>query len=73
MRSFIGGLRQGNKGLYISTGGFSKDAKYEAERSNIPVTLIDLDMLANLITQYYDNFDEETKNLIPLVKIYWPA
>jgi len=71
--SFIGGLRQGNKGLYVSTGGFSKDAKYEAERSNIPVTLIDLDMLANLITQYYDNFDEETKNLIPLVKIYWPA
>lgn len=73
MRSFIGGLRQGTKGLYVSTGGFSKDAKYEAERSNIPVTLIDLDVLAKLITQYYDNFDVEGKKLIPLIKIYWPV
>ena len=73
MRSFIGGLRQGTKGLYVSTGGFSKDARYEAERSNIPITLIELDILAKLITQYYDNFDEETKKLLPLIKIYWPA
>jgi len=73
IRSFTGGLREGNKGLYVSTGGFSKDAKYEAERSSIPVTLIDLDMLVKLIIQYYDNFDVETKTLIPLIKIYWPA
>jgi len=73
MRSFIGGLRQGVKGVYVSTGGFSKEAKYEAERSNIPVTLIDLDLLATLITQYYDKFDEEAKSLIPLIKIFWPV
>ncbi len=73
IRSFTGGLRQGNKGLYVSTGGFSKDSKYEAERSNVPVTLIDLDMLVKLIIQYYDNFDGDTKALIPLIKIYWPA
>jgi restriction system protein len=73
MRSFIGGLRQGMKGLYVSTGGFSKDAKYEAERSTIPVTLLNLDTFAKLITQYYDGFDGEAKKLIPLVKIYWPA
>lgn len=71
--SFTGGLRQGNKGLYVSTGGFSKEARYEAERSNIPITLIDLDTLVKLIIQYYDNFDVETKRLIPLIKIYWPA
>jgi len=59
--------------LYVSTGGFSKDAKYEAERSTIPVTLIDADELGILIVQYYDSFDSETRTLIPLVKIYWPA
>lgn len=59
--------------MYVSTGGFSKDAKYEAERSTIPITLIDLDMLVELIIQYYDNFDAEARALIPLVKIYWPA
>lgn len=73
IRSFTGGLRPGDKGLYVSTGGFSKDAKYEAERSNLPVTLIDSDMLVSLIIQYYDQFDTDTKQLVPLVKIYWPV
>jgi restriction system protein len=45
IRSFIGGLREGDKGIYLSTGGFSKEAKYEAERANIPITLIDLEYL----------------------------
>ena len=73
IRSFLGGLRGKDKGLYVSTGGFSKEAKYEAERSNIPITLIDSDFLTELITQYYDSFDTESKTLIPLRKIYWPV
>lgn len=73
IRSFSGGLREGSKGLYVSTGGYTKEARYEAERSTIPITLIDLDMLADLIVRNYDNFDQEAKKLIPLVKIYWPA
>lgn len=73
LRSFTGGLRANDKGLYVSTGGFTKEAKYEAERSNIPVTLIDTDELVLLINQYYENFDSETKTLIPLKKIYWPV
>jgi len=72
VRSFLGGLRAKDKGLYVSTGGFSKDAKYEAERSNIPITLIDSDFLVELISQNYDSFDSDTKSLIPLKKIYWP-
>ncbi|ETT61684.1 restriction endonuclease [Paenibacillus sp. FSL R7-277] len=72
IRSFTGGLRVGDRGIYVSTGGFTKDAKYEAERSNIPLSLIDLDLLAELVTQYYDQFDSETRTLIPLRKIYWP-
>ena len=72
IRNFDGILR-GRKGLYVSTGGFSKEAKYEAERSNDQLTLIDADRLIQLIIQYYDNFDNETRKLIPLTKIYWPA
>lgn len=33
IRSFSGGLRPSNKGLYASTG-YTKEAKYAAERSN---------------------------------------
>ena len=73
VRSFLGGLRRGDRALYISTGGFSKDAKYEADRSNIPLTLLNLDDLASLIVSHYESFDLDGKVLIPLVRIYWPA
>lgn len=73
VRSFTGGLRSGDKGLYVSTGGFSKEAKYEAERANVPVTLVDSDELVRLITQYYDGFDSDTRAMVPLKKIYWPV
>lgn len=73
VRSFLGGLRPGDRGLYISTGGFTKEAKYEAERSNSPATLVDLDELAYLVVSHYDNFDLEGRALIALVKVYWPA
>jgi len=45
IRSFLGGRHESDKGLYVSTGGFSKDARYEAERGSIPVTLMDIDDL----------------------------
>lgn len=73
IRSFLGGLREGDRALYVSTGGFSKEAKYEADRSNIPLTLVDLDELATLVVIHYENFDLEGRALIPLVRVYWPA
>ncbi|MGC3977390.1 MAG: restriction endonuclease [Paludibacteraceae bacterium] len=73
VRSFIGGLRENDKALYVSTGGFTKEAKYEADRSNIPLTLIDMDLLVLLIVQHYDKFDPDTRALIPLKKLYWPV
>lgn len=72
IRSFIGGLRSGDRGLYISTGGFTKEARYEAGRSNIPVTLVDSDYLATLVVEHYDSFDNEGRSLVPLKKVYWP-
>lgn len=73
IRSFVGVLRSGDTGLYVSTGGFSKEARYEAERATLPVTLIDTDDLADLIVAHYDNFDLEGRALLPLIRVYWPA
>jgi restriction system protein len=73
VRSFIGGLREGDRGLYVSTGGFTKEAKYEAERSKTPVTLLDLDELATSIMTYYESFDSDGRAILPLVKMYWPT
>jgi restriction system protein len=72
IRSFLGGLREGDRGLYVSTGGYSREAKYEADRSGIPVTLVDLDDLARLVVDHYERFDAEGRNLMPLARIYWP-
>ncbi len=73
VRSFIAALRQGDRGIYLSTGGFTKDARYEAERANVPVTLVDIDMLADLVITHYENFDADGRSLINLVRIYWPS
>ena len=73
IRSFLGGLREGEKALYISTGGFTQEAKYEADRSKIPLTLLELNDLADLIVTHYESFDIEGKRLIPLVRVYFPS
>ena len=72
LKSFIAGLRTGHKGLFVSTGGFTNEAKLEADRSNVPLTLIDIESLADLTLQYYDKFDAESRVLLPLTKVYWP-
>jgi restriction system protein len=72
LRSFIGGLRTSERGIYVATAGFSKDARYEAERANFSITLVDAEMLVELLIEYYDKMPQEAKAIIPLKKIYWP-
>jgi len=73
IRSFLGGRHQDDKGLYVSTGGFTKDAHYEAERANIPVKLMNLPELVNALLENYEKLDIETQRLIPLKKTYLPV
>ena len=73
IRSFLGGRHPQDKGLYVSTGGFSKDALYEAERASIPLSLMTIDDLVEAVIQNYDRLDIETQQLLPLKRIYWPA
>lgn len=73
LRSFIGGLRNTDSGLYVSTGGFTKEAVYEADRAIMPIKLLNLDQFVRLIVDNYDNADMDTRAILPLVRIYWPA
>lgn len=73
IRGFIGTLREGDSGLFVSTGGFSKEARYEADRSTFPLTLVDMDDLANLITAHYESFDLEGRAMLPLIRVFWPS
>jgi len=75
LRSFIGGRHKDDKGLYVSTSGFTKDARYEADRANIPVMLMDIDALVEAILRHYEDMDMDMdgRNYLPLNKIYWPV
>jgi restriction system protein len=70
LRSFIGGRTARDRCLYISTGGFTKDARYEADRAAVPLNLLGLVDLRRLLVEYYDQLDESTRSLIPLKRIY---
>ncbi len=73
VRAFLGGRKAGDKCLYVSTGGFSKDAHYEAERSQVAITLLPLPKLRKLLVEFYEKLDAETRALVPLKRLYWPV
>lgn len=73
VRSFIGGLRTGDRGLYVSTGGFTKEARYEADRANVPIRLLDLDAFVRHYVEVYDRADDDTRSILPFTRIWWPA
>ena len=72
LRSFIGTLHARDCGLFVSTGGFTKEAKMEAARANVPVRLLDLDELVRLYVEFYDRADEQTCLILPLRCIWLP-
>jgi restriction system protein len=73
IRKFIGGRHAHNdRCLFVSTSGFSLEGRYEAERSAVPLTLVDGDDLIDLLLEHYERMDAETRALVPLRKIYWP-
>ncbi|WP_423934950.1 restriction endonuclease [Comamonas sp. 23] len=73
IRSFLGGRHKDDRGLYVSTGSFTKDAHYEAERAAIPLAMWTLDHVVRALIEHYDATDAETKRIVPLKRLYWPA
>ncbi len=73
LRSFLGGRRSGDRCLYVSTGGFTKEARYEADRANVPLTLVTLPKLRELLLQHYERLEPATRALVPLQRLYWPV
>ena len=73
IRSFLGGRHADDRGLYVSTGGFSREAYFEAERASTVTHLMTLDDLARALSDNYEKLDERGRALLPLVRVYWPA
>lgn len=74
MRQLMGLLqKEGDVGIFVSTSGFTPDAKQAARSSHIHIELIDLNRFISLWQEFYDKMSDEDKNLLPLRPIYFLA
>lgn len=74
VRQLMGLLqKEGDVGIFVSTAGFSPDARAAARGSHVHVELIDLNRFINLWQEFYDKLKEEDKALLPLRPIYFLA
>lgn len=72
MRELMGLLQKdGDVGIFVSSGGFTPDAKATARTSQVHVELIDLDRLISLWQDFYPKLMDEDKALLPLIPIYF--
>ncbi len=68
IHQFIGACVVGNfaGGVFVSTSGYTKDAKEVEKESAFPLKLLNMDEFIDLYIKYYDKTDDETRALLPL-------
>ena len=72
LRQLMGLLqRDGDVGIFVSSGGFTSDSKTTARSSQVHVELIDMDRLIVLWQEFYEKLDDEDRNLLRLKPIYF--
>lgn len=74
LRSFMAVLGDDDIGIFISAGGFTKEAETEARaQQKRHVTLLDLERLFDLWVEHYARIPEEGRRLLPLRPVYFLA
>ena len=74
IRQLMGLLQtDGDVGIFISTGGFTTDAKNTARSSQVHVELVDLSRFISFWQEFYHEMTDEDKNWLPLHPVYFLA
>lgn len=74
IRQLMGLLqKEGDVGIFVSTGGFTPDGKTTARGSHVHVELIDLSRFITLWQEFYEKLSDEDKSMLPLTPIYFLA
>jgi restriction system protein len=74
LRSFLAVLGTHDVGIFVSTGGFTRDAQTEARSHETrKITLLDLERVLALWVANYDRVDEARRALLPLRPVYFLA
>jgi restriction system protein len=72
LKSFMANISDGDVGLYISTGGFTRDAEdYARNQERRRITLINLPQLVDLWKDHYSELEEAARRRLPLTPIYF--
>ncbi len=67
MRAFMSALGDNDVGIFVASGGFTRDAEKEArEQEKRRLMLLDLEAMFDLWKEYYDKIPEEERRLLPL-------
>lgn len=67
LRSFMAVLGDDDVGLFVCTGGFTKDAEWEARtQEKRRITLIGLDKLFDLWVEHYEQLTDQARRRLPL-------
>lgn len=74
LRSFWAVLGTHDVGIFVSTGGFTRDAQAEARgHETRRITLLDLSKVLELWIENYDRIDERRRALLPLRPVHFLA
>jgi restriction system protein len=74
LRSFMALLGDEDVGLFVCTGGFTKDAKAEARtQEKRRITLLDMDTLFDLWVEHYGKLSDPARRRLPLRPIQFLA
>lgn len=74
LRAFMAVLHEGDVGLFVSLGGFTRDAQAEARNQQFRrVTLIDMNRLVDLWVEHYPKLSDKARRRLPLKPIYFLA
>ena len=74
VRQLMGLLhKEGDVGLFVSTGGFTAEAKSTARGSHVHVELIELSRFIVLWQEFYGKLPDVDKALLPMTPIYFWA
>ena len=72
IRQLIGLLgMDGDVGIFISTGGFTPDAKATARSSHVHIELVNMNRLISLWQDFYPKMTDEDKSMLPLTTVYF--
>jgi restriction system protein len=73
LRSFRAVIRPDEKGLFICTGGFTRDALQEPSHVGPHLTLMDREQFVDLLIEHYEGLEPEFQAMVPMKKVYIPV